>query len=599
MSEENKPPNRKKKRDRKPIKTFTDKFIDSLKPDSEMYQIRESQGFAIRVLPSGVKTWYYIYNIDGKRRQKNLGNYPDKSLKNARLDFESAREDLKKGIDPQASPQETTTVASEKDPELISVADLKKKFIEHKRTVLVDRSVGHHDKRLEKHIIPAWGNRPAREIRRSEAIRLIDEIAKNKRGAARNVILSGRALFEYALEREYVDINPFRKVGRAVPQAKAISRDRNLSTLEISTVWNGLSNGHGSSNIRRILKLVLLLGQRPGEVAEMRYEHINGDWWVIPKEETKIGKNPNIDPKKKFPPLAKELIGTGTSGFVFRTRNNTVIAEEKLPNFVKQEIIYKDGEIRKKSYYGVSEWIPHDLRRTMATRIAEDIGVSHEHIEAILGHIIPGVLGIYVRTRYDSKKQEISLAWEQRLLEIVEQQDENYLPSPAIATRRILTNDEIRDVWEGLTRLKSSDANRALKFILVSGQAPGVCASLHNEQILTDSTGKWWTVNSGIRIYLTAIAQQIIGNPEGYAFAPRKKSHINIATLSYHILKNKSFGLPKWTPDDLRFTAISKIRELGAPLGIVDALEHGAPTNHWELRHWLERWEELLVKIVS
>lgn len=66
---------------------FTDLEIRNLKPKNKEYWVREGQGFAIRVLPSGVKTWYYIYtNADGKKRQMRLGdgNYPDVSLGKAR-----------------------------------------------------------------------------------------------------------------------------------------------------------------------------------------------------------------------------------------------------------------------------------------------------------------------------------------------------------------------------------------------------------------------------------------------------------------------------------------------------------------------------------
>lgn len=63
MNEQKDTPNRKRKRNRKPIRVFTDQFIKNLKPEAEMYQVREGRGFAIRVLPSGVKTWYYITTV--------------------------------------------------------------------------------------------------------------------------------------------------------------------------------------------------------------------------------------------------------------------------------------------------------------------------------------------------------------------------------------------------------------------------------------------------------------------------------------------------------------------------------------------------------
>jgi len=46
-------------------------------------------------MPSGVKTWLYVYAFDGKRRKMNLGQYPAISLEDARSRFEDARRQVK------------------------------------------------------------------------------------------------------------------------------------------------------------------------------------------------------------------------------------------------------------------------------------------------------------------------------------------------------------------------------------------------------------------------------------------------------------------------------------------------------------------------
>ena len=53
----------------------------------------------------------------------------------------------------------------------------------------------------------------------------------------------------------------------------------------------------------------------------------------------------------------------------------------------------------------VSHWAPHDLRRTSRTLLAA-LGCPHEVAEAILGHVLPGVAGVYNRHKYDSEKRE-------------------------------------------------------------------------------------------------------------------------------------------------------------------------------------------------
>ncbi|GAB4299492.1 MAG: hypothetical protein Fur0034_11320 [Desulfuromonadia bacterium] len=69
---------------------FTDRYIQSLKPREKEYCIRESYGFTIRVLPTGCKTFQYIYTLAGKRRRFNLGHYPATTLAVAPKKFRAA-----------------------------------------------------------------------------------------------------------------------------------------------------------------------------------------------------------------------------------------------------------------------------------------------------------------------------------------------------------------------------------------------------------------------------------------------------------------------------------------------------------------------------
>jgi integrase len=66
---------------------------------------------------------------------------------------------------------------------------------------------------------------------------------------------------------------------------------------------------------------------------------------------------------------------------------------------------------------GVSGWTLHDIRRTVATRLAE-MGVAPHVIERLLNHTtgqISGVAAIYNRARYlDEMRQALEL-WENHL----------------------------------------------------------------------------------------------------------------------------------------------------------------------------------------
>jgi len=67
-------------------KKFTDRLIQSLKPTEKRYEVWEAgglEGFGMMVYPSGKKSFFYRYHLDGKRNFYTLGNspYPDTTAK--------------------------------------------------------------------------------------------------------------------------------------------------------------------------------------------------------------------------------------------------------------------------------------------------------------------------------------------------------------------------------------------------------------------------------------------------------------------------------------------------------------------------------------
>jgi integrase len=54
---------------------------------------------------------------------------------------------------------------------------------------------------------------------------------------------------------------------------------------------------------------------------------------------------------------------------------------------------------------GVTGWRLHDLRRT-ARSLMSRAGVNSDIAERVLGHVIPGVAGVYDRHNYISEKRD-------------------------------------------------------------------------------------------------------------------------------------------------------------------------------------------------
>ncbi len=59
---------------------LTIRSIQGLKPERARYEVFDAQmpGLAIRVTPSGHKSWVLLYRHHGRLRRLTLGRYPDR-----------------------------------------------------------------------------------------------------------------------------------------------------------------------------------------------------------------------------------------------------------------------------------------------------------------------------------------------------------------------------------------------------------------------------------------------------------------------------------------------------------------------------------------
>jgi len=350
----------------------------------------------------------------GRRRQLNLGHYPHVSLAEARRKYLDAASLVANGTDPQEDPASPQPVL---DTEEMTIQALSE-------TWLSEWSKQHHsprwhynmEKALGNDVINVWGARPAKDIRRRDAILLLETVAKRAPGQARNVLKATQGIFNYAVERELLDYNPFAeiRISRTIPAMKQKSRKRTLSEQEIKHIWSAIDNGGGSPGTKRALKLILITGQRPGEVCGLHTREIDGQWWSIPLDRIKTREKRDEDHRVYLSPLAHQIIGDVT-GYIAPSADRTSEMTENALAFHVRRTVTSTG---KKPYYGLPRWTPHDLRRTMATGLAS-LGAPQQHIDAIQNHAIPGVSGIYNRYKYDREKQEWLTIWSQHLEKLI------------------------------------------------------------------------------------------------------------------------------------------------------------------------------------
>lgn len=416
---------------------FSDMMLKKLKPTEKKYYQREGGGFAIRVMPSGSITWLYIFTIDGKRREMNLGEYPAVKLEDARQKYNDAYKAFKKdGTNP------ATVAKDEKDERrnAPTVKELCEDYIK-KHAMRFKKSWKEDERVLNREVIPAWGNRKAASIVKRDILQLLETIIdRGSPGMANNSFQVIRKMFNFAVERDILPFSPCTGVKLPAPKN---SRDRVLSESEIKTFWDNIQACAISSEIRNALKLILVTAQRPGEVIGMHTDEIKDSWWTIPADRAKNGKTQRVPLSE----LASEIIAQAIahtrtmreipleveySGFIFpcphlkkqksMERHALAIAVDRnrawpVTDDQGNPVLDKDGNQVTENRFEIDHFTPHDLRRTAATFMAQ-AGEMDEVIDAVLNHAKQGVIKVYNQYRYDKEKQIALDTWARKLISI-------------------------------------------------------------------------------------------------------------------------------------------------------------------------------------
>ncbi|MBL8696834.1 MAG: integrase arm-type DNA-binding domain-containing protein [Alphaproteobacteria bacterium] len=400
-----------------PIVKLTDKFIrNAPRPERGRTEFFDAltPGFALRVSSSADMSWVVFYRVNGHQRRATIGKPSRMSLAEARIKAAEAMKQADAGIDVV----DERRAAQRRGLEVRTVAHLLDAYVaRYCRRELSQRGADEAARIAKRDLAPALGRYLVTDLRKAIVAEHLDSLAETAPMSARNAFKVIRAAYRWAAgERGIIDVNPLAGLGSP---ARDVRRDRVLADDELRILWrvwterrvdpkrSAQGRKEDGAPFYDACKVMLLTGQRVQEVAQMRW--------------------PELDAAAKLWEIPAARVKTRAAQIVPLSAVALAIIEAQ-PRFVGCEFVFTSGRTARKSgavnagalngwskakasmdaaakvIGAVGPWRLQDLRRTARTLMSR-AAVPFEHAERVLGHVIPGIAGVYDRHLYAAEKR--------------------------------------------------------------------------------------------------------------------------------------------------------------------------------------------------
>jgi integrase len=342
-------------------------------------------GFGKRIR-DGRETWIIQYRLGHKQRRMTIGTCAKLTQAQAREQARKRLAQVELGQDPAADKRQIRTEAKH------TLRSVVAQYLEAKQGAVRPRTYAEICRYLNDHWSPLHAV-PVNAVRRADvALELSKMIRKNGSAAAAKARTTLSTFYVWAMGEGIADVNPV--IGSNKPVAGP-SRDRVLSDTELSAIWRKCAGAYGA-----IVRLLILTGCRREEIGGLRWTEIDSKEQVIrlPGERVKNGRAHDVPLTDaawsilQEQPVNGEYV-FGRSGFSFWSQG-----KEGLDEWLGDS---------------VAPWRLHDVRRSVATRMA-DLGIMPHVIEAVLNHQSGhkrGPAGVYNRSRYDREVRNALALW--------------------------------------------------------------------------------------------------------------------------------------------------------------------------------------------
>lgn len=345
-----------------PVAHLTEVVVLRLKTPG-IYYDTTTPAFGIRV-GKNRKAW--VITRGTSRERVTIGHYPAMSLA-------EARKEARKRLTEEPIKGSRITFAEAYDRWKEAIAGKK------------PRTQRDYKRMMDKHLVPGLSKKKLPDISYEDITGITDKLAKSE---AAHCLAVGRTFFRWCVRppRRYMPHSPLEGVAiQAGTKRKRILKDDELPKVWRAAVKQGYPHG-------TVVQLLLLTGQRRGEIANLRRPWIDekAQTITLPEWVTKNNKEHTFPYGKMVAKILEEIPRLNSTDLLFPSK---VSDDRPLSGWSK----YK-----KQMTDEVPGWRLHDLRRTYRSKHAE-IGTPAEIGERLINHVagvVTEVEAIYDRYTY-------------------------------------------------------------------------------------------------------------------------------------------------------------------------------------------------------
>lgn len=378
---------------------LTDKAVRAAKHEGKDYKLADGQGMFLHVTKAG-RYWRLKFRLRGKERLMSLGTYPDTSLAIARERRAEARALIADGIDPVKQRRSCET------EQALTLRALIEDWLarQHWATSYSKKVEG----RLQRHVLPQLGERPASEITPPELLALLRTIEDTgAQETARRCLEHVRGAYRHGIASGSIETNPAADLSRALrPKRKANHFAAATTPQELADVLRLLwgYTHRATPTVAAALKLTPMLLVRPGELRHMEWSEIdqNEETWLIPGAKMKTGADHLV-------PLPHQAVEIIESLRPWSSHSPYVLPGARSPNRPMSENAVT-AALAGMGLRGIAT--AHGFRASARTILDEVLGYRPDIIEHQLAHTVRDPLGrAYNRASFHPERRRMLQEW--------------------------------------------------------------------------------------------------------------------------------------------------------------------------------------------